>query len=66
MAVERVYDLRLASGRVVDWVGVSPEDAARRYVATYPAEVVVAVRDSERHGLHIGLQPILEPGDLGW
>lgn len=62
---DRTYELRLASGRVVQWDGASPEDASRRYVGAHPGETVVAWRHV-RPDLRIGTQRILEPGDKGW
>ena len=47
------YELKLASGRVVEWSGSDPEDAARRYVDVYREEVVVATR-LPRFGLFVG------------
>ena len=64
--IEHEYELRLRSGRVVTWSGVSPEDAAKRYASEHRTAVVIATRPADRHGLHIGLQAILEPGDPGW
>ncbi len=38
--MEREYELKLATGKVVKWTGTSGEDAARRYVDCVPATVV--------------------------
>lgn len=39
------FDLKLASGRVVQWEGDDGEDAARRYVDAHREAVVVAWRE---------------------
>ena len=49
-----VFDLKLASGKVVRWEGQSGEDAARRYVDTFRGETVIAWRVPPQ-GLRIGL-----------
>ena len=54
------YELKLANGRSVVWEGNDPLDAARSYVDAHRAETVVAWRHI-RHGVHIGLKPIVEP-----
>jgi hypothetical protein len=38
------FELRLADGRVVSWVGSDGPDAARRYVDGHPEALVVATR----------------------
>jgi hypothetical protein len=48
------YELKLQDGRVVEWSGASGEDAARRYVDHFRDAVVIAWREADRHGLHIG------------
>ena len=63
--IEREYELKLASGRVVTWTGVSPEVVIARYQDVYPDQQVVAWR-FVHHGLFVGLNRILEPGDPGW
>ena len=44
------YQLKLASGKVVEWVGEDGVDAARRYVDCHQTKTVVATRPI-RHGL---------------
>jgi len=56
-----IYDLKLASGKVVQWEGKTGDDAARRYVDTFRDETVIAWRIPP-HGLSIGLRPIVSPG----
>lgn len=51
------YELKLATGKTVEWDGESGEDAARRYVdamrvAGKPA-TVVASRPADRHGIFV-------------
>lgn len=46
--IEVRYDLKLANGKVVSWVGATPEEAARRYVdCVRPGVAVVATRRSD-------------------
>lgn len=40
----KMYDLKLASGKIVQWNGEDGEDAARKYVAEHPGATVVATR----------------------
>lgn len=66
-----VYELKLASGRVVRWDGASPEDASRNYAISHPGETVIAWRWPDRHGIFVlgsrlDRVRILEPGDRGW
>lgn len=61
--MSRLWDLKLATGKVIQWEGKDGEDAARRYVDCHREAVVVAWRNADRHGLHIGVKPIIEPGD---
>lgn len=43
--IERRFDLKLANGKVVSWVGRDAEDAIRRYVdCLRPGTEVVATR----------------------
>jgi hypothetical protein len=49
------WELRLADGRVVTWVGADGPSAARRYVDAHPEAVVVAVR-RPRVALVVGCQ----------
>ena len=50
------YQLKLSTGRVVEWAGATGEDAARRYVDAHRDETptVVAYREADRYGLHVG------------
>jgi hypothetical protein len=43
--VETRYELKLADGRVVTWLGRGWEDAASRYVDCHRTAVVVAWRE---------------------
>lgn len=54
------YELKLASGRVVEWDGDTPEEAAQRYVAEHRTEAVVAWRDAGQHGIFPFVAPIYE------
>lgn len=54
-----IYELLLASGRVVAWTGDTPRDAARRYVDIHRTETVVAWRHVQ-HGLFVGLRHVVE------
>ena len=49
------YQLKLTSGKVVRWTGSSGEDAARRYVASHPDEIVYAWRVYPRQGVLAGM-----------
>lgn len=57
--MEQKFELKLASGKVVTWMGGSGEDAARRYVDSHRSEVVVAWR-YPRTELRIGMIRIKE------
>jgi hypothetical protein len=46
-----MFELMLASGKVVRWQGASGEDASRRYVDAHRDAAVVAWRNADRHGL---------------
>lgn len=46
------YELKLATGKVVEWDGDDGEHAARRYVDVHRNAAVVAWREP-RHGLHV-------------
>ena len=60
------FELKLQSGKVVVWEGLTGEDAAVRYVDAHRAEVVVAWRPYPRHGVFIWAgKPIVGPGDPG-
>lgn len=41
---EQEFELKLASGRVVKWLGKNGEDAAYRYVDGFPGTTVIAWR----------------------
>lgn len=58
------YELKLTDGRVVIWDGLTGIDAALRYVAAHPEATVTAWRETPRHGLFVGLVPIVEPGEV--
>jgi len=50
---DRVFDLRLTNGKVVQWTGKSGEDASRRYVdCVQPNVGVVAFRLAD-DGIHV-------------
>ena len=42
--MDKVFELKLASGKTVKWHGEDGEDAARRFVDCCPTETVVAWR----------------------
>ena len=48
----RRFELKLATGKVVEWAGEGGEDAARRYVDCHRDAVVVAWREP-RFGLFV-------------
>ena len=50
---QKRYELKLESGKVVEWVGSDPIDAATRYVDVFRDAVVVATREADRHGLFV-------------
>ena len=54
--MEREYELKLADGRVVKWVGFNEVNAAERYVDLHRDEIVVAVRQV-RWGFFPGVSP---------
>lgn len=66
--IEREWELKLATGQVVVWSGISGPDAAQRYVDCHREAAVVATRSYPRYGLFIGVDPdqIIEPGDWRW
>mgnify|MGYP001614536723 CR=1 FL=1 len=48
------FDLKLASGKRVEWDGADEEDAARRYVDCHREAVVVATRPHvDRYGIFV-------------
>lgn len=47
------YELKLASGKWVEWDGKDEEDAAHRYVDCHRDEAVVATREANRHGIFV-------------
>lgn len=51
------YELRLSTDTVVTWTGPA---AAAAYAASHPGAVVVAWRETPRHGLFVGLGRIEE------
>ena len=51
--MDRRYDLKLKSGKVVQWNGTDAVDAAIRYVDCFRDAVVVATREADHHGLHV-------------
>lgn len=63
--IEYEFELKLADGKIVNWVGANGEAAARRYVANDPGAVVVAWRHP-RVDIHVGIPIIVEPGDKGF
>lgn len=56
-----IFELKLSTGKVVTWEGVSGEDAALRYADFHREATVVAWRHIQ-HGLFVGVQEIVEPG----
>ena len=57
--MKQTFDLKLASGRVVQWEGKDGKDAAKRYVDCFPNEIVIAWRYPP-HGFAVGIRPIVE------
>jgi hypothetical protein len=47
------FELKLASGKTVEWDGADEEDAARRYVDCHREAAVVATRPADRHGMFV-------------
>jgi len=41
---EYEFELRLANGRTVSWIGTDGVDAARRYANAHPGAIVIAWR----------------------
>jgi len=56
-----LYDIGLAGGKTVQWDGETGVDACQRYAEAHPGETPYRWREAERHGLHIGVLPIVEP-----
>jgi hypothetical protein len=54
------FELKLQSGKWVVWQGKTWEEAARRYVDCFPDAVVIAWREYPRHGVFLGIAPIVE------
>jgi hypothetical protein len=48
--MERLFELKLATGKVVEWSGIDGENAARRYVDCHREAAVVAWREASAHG----------------
>lgn len=63
--IEYEFELKLANGKIVKWVGANGEAAAIRYAANDPGAVVVAWRHP-RVDIHVGIPIIVEPVDKGW
>lgn len=57
--MEKTYELKLASGKVVKWEGKNGIDAAQRFVDCHRTEAVVATREVQ-HGLFFGIKNIIE------
>lgn len=53
-----MYELKLAGGKTVVWQGKDGLDACHRYADAHPGSVVIAWREADRVGLHVGLLPI--------
>lgn len=60
---ERTYQLKLATGKVVTWVGRDGENAARRYVDAHRDAVVVATREDRAPQIRVGYGEITGPGE---
>lgn len=58
-----MYELKLADGRVVTWEGRDGIDACHRYADSHPGAIVIAWREADRHGIHIGQLPIVQGKD---
>jgi len=52
--MEKEYELKLASGKVVIWHGKDGINAAERYVDCKRGETVIAWRNYPRYGVFIG------------
>ena len=52
--ITQTFELKLASSRTVKWEGASGEHAAKRYVAMFPNETVIAWRHP-KFELRIGM-----------
>jgi hypothetical protein len=48
-----MYELKLASGKVVTWSGTDGEDASRRYVDAHREAAVVAWRNARGASLSV-------------
>jgi hypothetical protein len=57
--MDKPFEILLADGQVVTWNGRDGPDACRRYVNAHRGTIAIAWREP-RHGLSIGLLPIVE------
>ena len=55
--IDREWELKLASGKMVTWIGKTGEDAAWRYVDCHRDATVVAYRQGNRTGIFPGVRP---------
>lgn len=58
--MDKQYELKLASGKVVIWEGEEGIDAAKRYVDAHREATVIAWRDYPRYGIFLGMQTIID------
>lgn len=47
------YELKLSTGKVVEWDGTDEENAARRYVDCHRDAAVVATRPAPEYGVSV-------------
>lgn len=52
--METKYELKLQTGKIVEWYGTDELNAAQRYVDCHPDEAVVATRPI-KHGIYVGM-----------
>lgn len=57
---DKKFELKLASGKVVEWQGKDGADAAQRYADAHRGVTVTAWRDV-RQGVFPGMLRIVEP-----
>ena len=57
--MKQQFELKLSTGKVVEWEGSDGKAAAQNYAAAHPEAVVIAWREP-RHGLFFGAKVIVE------
>ena len=57
--MKQPFELKLSTGKVVEWEGSDGIAAAQNYAAAHPGVVVIGWREP-RHGLFFGFKVIVE------